>query len=109
MTYDEGPDVRFEGAIGTAERTATEPVTLRLPVRRDTPSSSDTRLWLPVVKPSASSRPSAGPASSRSASDPATLNVTSGQSAGSGLRRKDPEAGRYSIIAADRGKRRATG
>jgi hypothetical protein len=107
MTYDEGRDVRFEGEIGTAA--ATEPVTLRLPVRRDTPSSSDTRLWLPVVKPSALSRPSAGPASSPSASDPAPLNVTRSRSAGAGLRRKDPEAGRYSIIAADRGKRRATG
>lgn len=77
------------------------------PVRRDTPSSSDTVLWLPVVKP----RSILGPneKTNRSPSDPAFLNAPSSRSPGSGVRRRDPEAGRYSIIAEGREKRRASG
>jgi hypothetical protein len=80
-----------------------------LPVRRDTPSSSDTVFWLPVVKQRPPSRPSASVMPSRSPSDPGLSSATNSRSHGSGARRKDPEAGRYSIIAAGRGKRRANG
>jgi hypothetical protein len=79
-----------------------------LPVRRDTPSSSDTVFWLPVVKQRSPSRSGLPAMPSRSPSDPAYMSATSSRSPGSGARRKDPEAGRYSIIAAGRGKRRAS-
>jgi hypothetical protein len=78
-----------------------------MPARRDTPSSSDTVLWLPVVKQRPPSRSIAPVMPSRSPSDPGLLNATNSRSHGSGVRRRDPEAGRYSIIAAGRGKRRA--
>jgi hypothetical protein len=88
------------------EPISTEPPTV--PVRRDTPSSSDTLLWLPILKQRSPSRPSTKNAV-RSASEPPLLSVTSGRPPASGVRRRDPDAGRYSIIAAGRSKRRANG
>jgi hypothetical protein len=80
-----------------------------LPARRNTPSSSDTLHWLPVLKQRSPSRSSMSASLARSASELPSLNVPSSRSPESGVRRRDPDAGRYSIIAAERSKRRANG
>lgn len=109
MTERAGADTRVEGEIEMAEQKSEASALPKISVRRDTPSSSDTVLWLPVVKSRSTAHPGLPAMPSRSPSDPAFLSATSSRTPGSGVRRKDPEAGRYSIIAADRRKRRVSG
>lgn len=84
-----------------------QPVTVRMPARSLTPSSAETLMWLPAVKPPSLSRLLLD--ASQASPEPLRLEPPISRSPGSGVRRIAPDAGRYSIIAADRGKRRANG